>query len=542
VSRSLGHRAPLLWLVLPYMAGIVLGRCVPWLSAVPMLLIAATAAGYAIVAVRRDGRGTAIAIVTALLAAGCASYALHRHRLADWDALPPRELRLTLRVNRVFPRAEGKGVAGLATIVRTDAAELCGQAVYFSARPSAGVAPPIRSAILTCTGVLTPLAPTPPPDSFDRYLADAGMNFRLDRGRILAVEREANAYYRFLERAAARLNAWLSLGIEAKRPDLAAIYRAMMLGQKHELTEDQKTAFMESGTMHLFAINGLHIGVVALSLHALFALLRCPRPAAALLTLAVLWFDVDTTGASPSAVRAFILVAACEAAFVLRRPANGLAALSAAALGVLVLDPMALFSASFQMSYGVVLTILCFGLPLADRLLERLRPFRDLPFVTWSRPQRLWAGFLRKLWPTVGIGVAAGLVSAISGPAFFQTFAPVGFFANLILVPLAMLVIVAGFAAILTAAVGATVVGNLFNHAALVLLQTITTAIRTSTSVPAAWTAAHWRADGLASIALAVLVATVLFGYGSGWQKARGSWWPPFVVTAIAVTLGVRFG
>lgn len=102
------------------------------------------------------------------------------------------------------------------------------------------------------------------------------------------------------------------------------------------------------------------------------------------MTLAVLWLDVDTTGASPSAVRAFILIACYEAAVVLRRPANGIAALAAAALIVLLVEPMALFSASFQMSYGVVLAILCFGLPLADRMAARLAPFKNLPETTWA--------------------------------------------------------------------------------------------------------------------------------------------------------------
>ena len=94
----------------------------------------------------------------------------------------------------------------------------------------------------------------------------------------------------------------------------------MMLGRKQDLAAIQRGLFLLSGTMHLFAINGLHIGVVALSLHALLALARCPRPLASTLVLAVLWLDVDTTGESPSAVRAFLMVAVLEAAFILRRP------------------------------------------------------------------------------------------------------------------------------------------------------------------------------------------------------------------------------
>jgi len=294
-------------------------------------------------------------------------------------------------------------------------------------------------------GVITALSRNPPAESFDGYLANAGMNFRLTRGRMLAVEKPPTPYHAWLERAAARLNALLSTGVAAKRPELAAVFRAMMLGQKHELADEQKTLFMHSGTMHLFAINGLHIGVVAVSLRALLAVLRCPRPAAAVLTLAVLWLDVDTTGASPSAVRAFLLVAGAEAALVLRRRGSGLSSLATAALVILLADPLALFSASFQMSYGVVCAILCFGLPLTERMEAGWSPFKDLPPATWAWWQRRIARGWHWLAGALGLGVAASLVGALSGAAFYQSFTPGALPANLVLVPLAILVIVAGF-------------------------------------------------------------------------------------------------
>jgi len=289
-----------------------------------------------------------------------------------------------------------------------------------------GETAPTRSTVIAAIGVLAPLARNPPSDSFDGYLASAGMNFRLTRGRVLAVEQPPTRYHAFLERAAVKLNELLSAGVAAKRPELTAVFRAMMLGQKHELSDEQNAEFMHSGTMHLFAINGLHIGVVAMALHALLAVLRCPRPIAAVVTLAVLWLDVDTTGASPSAVRAFILIACFEAALVLRRPVNGIAALAAAALIVLVVEPMALFSASFQMSYGVVFAILSFGLPLAEWMAARFALFKDLPEATWAWWQKFSATALRWFWPVLGIGLAAALVSAVSGPEYFHVWAPGG--------------------------------------------------------------------------------------------------------------------
>lgn len=543
-SRSLGHRAPLLWLVLPLMAGLAAGKSGE-IAPVPWLLAGALAAAVlAVVAGWRASRWWVPAIGVAMFLAGDASYTLRRARLPAWEGLPPREARLTLRVDRVLPQADPKRAAGLATVVGTESHlhELTGQRLHFSLTLRPGQTAPLRSTVVSAVGVLVGLPRDPPADSFDGYLANAGMNFRLTRGRLLAVEQPPTRYRAWLGRLAEKLNAWLGAGVATKRPELTAIFRAMMLGQKHELSDEQDTLFMHSGTMHLFAINGLHIGVVALALHALLAGLRCPRPVAALVTLAVLWLDVDTTGASPSAVRAFLLVACLEAALVLRRPANGLAALAAAALLVLLVEPMALFSASFQMSYGVVLAILGFGLPLAERLAARFAPFQDLPPVTWTRWQRLVAAAMRWFWPMAGIGLAAALVGAVTGPAFFHVVAPGGFFANLVLVPLAMVVIVAGFASVVAGIIGAAALGVLFNHAALTVLLAIDALIRLGVRVPGGWWPAHWRVAWAAPTALALLLVAVLAGYATGWRRERGGWWPPLAIAAVALILGVKFG
>jgi competence protein ComEC len=542
MPRGKSHRSPLLWLALSLMAGIALGRISRSDQPVLWLTGAATAAGAAVWLSRRSVTGWAVSLTLAMLLTGSACYRLHNPP-TDWGDLPPREVRVLVHLVRVFPRTDLSSV-GIGRIVGADgpARGSLGQRVYFSIRRTASDPVLVRSTTAWLTGVLVSVPAETKSGSFDRYLAEAGVHFRLARGRLDEVAGEPARYYVFLEHAAGRLNAWMSEAIAAKRPALAAVFRAMMLGQKHELSTEQDEVFMHSGTMHLFAINGLHIGVVAVSLRALLALLRCPRTVAALITLAVLWFDVDTTGASPSAVRAFVLVACYQAGFVLRRPANGIATLAGAALLVLLADPNALFTASFQMSYGVVLTILCFGLPLSEWLEHRFTPYQTLPAVSWSLRQKLTVGLCRHLAPALGIGVAATLVGLITGPAFFGVIAPVGFVSNLILVPLAMLVIVAGFASIVAGCLGLLPIVVLFNHAALLILVCIDALIRGSVTLPAAWWSATWRQDWCAPVALAVLLATVLVGYAVKWSNRWGGWWPPFIVTALALAGGVTFG
>jgi competence protein ComEC len=207
-----------------------------------------------------------------------------------------------------------------------------------------------------------------------------------------------------------------------------------------------------------------------------------------------------------------------------------------------VLDPLAIFSASFQMSYSVVFAILGFGLPLAERMALRLAPFRDMPEATWTWWQRAFAAALRWFWPVLGIGMAAALVSAVSGPEFFHVWAPGGLVANLVLVPLAMLVIVAGFASIIAGLAGVTLLGALFNHAAITLLVAIEWLIRGGLRAPGIWWAANWRAPWMASATLALLLCAVIAGYALGWKKERGGWWPPLVIASLGLLFGVKFG
>jgi competence protein ComEC len=356
---------------------------------------------------------------------------------------------------------------------------------------------------MDAVGLIAPVPRHPPADSFDGYLHGLGVAFFLSRGRLLSVQKAPTAYRRWCETIAQRMNELLGYGL-GRRPALAAVYRAMMLGRRRGLSKEQGLLFM-----HLFAINGLHIGVVALSMNALLALLRFPRRFAAVLVLAVLWLDVDTTGASPSALRAFLMVAAVEIAWMLRRPVNPLAAVTTSALIVVLADPMEFLSASFQMSYSVVAAIFLLGLPLGARLQARFPANRDLPEGSWLWRHRAAAAATRHLYPAVGVGAAA---------------------------------IVAGFGSLVAGMACAAAASRLFNCAAGVLLGLIDVLLRLATEIPGAWFPAHYRATWTGPAALAALVGSCMAGYASGWRIERGGFWPPFAIAAIALGLGARFG
>lgn len=543
-TRSLGHRAPLLWLALPFMAGLAAGRAGEFAPAAWPLAIALLAAIAAILAPGWKTRGWAVAVSGAMFMAGIAAYARERARLPAWDQLPPREARLGLRVDRVFAQRDAKKATGLGTVIRADEhlRELRGQRMYFSLALRQGEMPPVRSAVLSTAGVLLTLPRSPPADTFDGYLAAAGVNFRLSRGRLLGVEQPPLAYYRFCARTAARFEATLGRGIVAKRPELAALLRAMMLGQTHELSDEQRTLFMQSGTMHLFAISGMNIAVISGSIQAVLLLLRLPRWARFTIGTVLLWLFVDITGAAPSAIRAFIMAVFLQAAFVAHRPANAVAALVASALVVLLLSPLQLFSSSFLMSYGIVTALLVLGLPLGEAWVARTTPWRDLPSSSWGRWRRAAAVAWHWSVTAIAIGVATTLVSLLTGVQFFGLLTPGALLANLVLIPAAMAATLGGFASLLCGLGGLTAGAVLCNHAAALMLFAIEWVVRQAVKLPGAFVPAHYLAPWIGPAALGMLVLALVVGYAANWQRACGGWWPPFVIVGLVLIFGIRFG
>ncbi|MDB6167176.1 MAG: ComEC/Rec2-related protein [Verrucomicrobia bacterium] len=544
VSRSLGHRAPLLWLVLPFMAGLAMGRARDLAPIGWLLTGAAIFSAGSVIAIRlARPRCWSFAIVLSMTLAGTASHSLHRQRLAVWDALPPREARVQVRVDRLFPQADPRKSVGLGRILRAESPlqELAGQGVYFSAISRRGISAAARGAIVETTGVIAALPRNPPVSTFDGYLANAGINFRLTRGRLLAEVEPPPAYRRFCNRGLEKLSAILGEAVVQKRPALVGILRAMLLGQQHELTPEQVLRFRQSGTMHVFSISGLHIAVISIGLHAMLSLLRLPRWAVLAFGLSALWLYVDLTGCAPSAVRAYVMVAFVEVALVLRLPRNPLSALTASALVVLLTAPLDLFSASFQMSYGIVAALLLLGLPLAERWLQVAELFRDLPKISWKRPRRLLDAAWRAVLSAMAIGVASSLVSAVTGAEFFQTLTPGALLANLWVIPVSSLVILLGLVSLLSGLAGFALGCSLANHAAVLVLWVVDTGVRLNLQVPAMWFTASFRLPGMGSVALVALMASMLAGYAAAWRGWSRGFWPPFAVVVLTLIFGLQF-
>ncbi|HEU5078156.1 MAG TPA: ComEC/Rec2 family competence protein [Opitutaceae bacterium] len=551
LNPSTRHRAPILWVLLPMIAGLSIGHVLSTPLSVPALLIAGAIALVAGLRLR-DSFLALIAMVYALCLTSIAYFELRKARFDAWADRPPREMRLILRIDRLFAATHGKPtISGLAQIVHSETArELEGQQTYFSLRKPkatmststsvAASAAPLPTAEILVSGVFQPIPRSVAANTFDGFLLNSGVNFKLTPGRVLRETRPATRYRKLCAAAQKHFAVILTQGLES-HPDLAGIIRGMLLGEVVDLSLVQKQLFIESGTLHLFSISGLHIAAIAIALHMLLGVVRLPRPAIFALSSTTLWLYVDITGSSPSAVRAVVMVILLELAFLLRRAVNPIATLGFAAVTTLIANPMELFNASFQMSYGIVAALLLMGLPFGEWLQARTALFPNLPKVTWRWWHHGFSAAQRWLTTALGIGAATSLTSAICGIIYFNLFTPGALLVNLILIPISSLTLWSGFLSLLFGLLGLRSASVLFNHAAALTLLVMEKGIEWLMCIPGMFWKATFTVPAAGFLSLVALLAVMFFGYATHWDWRRGGWLPPFAITVIVMIFAVRF-
>ena len=228
----------------------------------------------------------------------------------------------------------------------------------------------------------------------------------------------------------------LSRGLPAKDEPFRLLC-AMTLGQRNAITDEVYEPFMQSGTMHIFAISGLHIALIAGILMAILRVTRMPRLGCGLIIIPLIWLYTAATGWQSSAIRATIMMTILVGGWALKRPSDLLNSLAAAAFIILLWEPQQLFQASFQLSFFVVLSIALF-LPPLEKLRQHL--FKTDPFLPLElipRWKRWLLAPLRIVGAWLAISLAAWLGSWPLIAFYFHLFSPITLLANLLIVPMA---------------------------------------------------------------------------------------------------------
>lgn len=144
-----------------------------------------------------------------------------------------------------------------------------------------------------------------------------------------------------------------------KRP-CSDVLKSLIIGDKSSLTSDVKNTFSDSGAMHILVVSGLHVGFVGATVLFVLKLTGLSLKKASLLSIPFVLFYVIATGANPPAARSIIMLSCIFFSLSLDREPLIYNSLALSALVILIFQPQQLFTASFQMSYGATIGIVCF--------------------------------------------------------------------------------------------------------------------------------------------------------------------------------------
>ena len=304
--------------------------------------------------------------------------------------------------------------------------------------------------------IAEPIAPPRNPGEFDMrsYLArqdvrrslfvrytEHGTLIRKGAGNIILV-------------AAQKSRAWLQSvicrGLDDS-PQVQNFLSGIALGLRHQTPEDIEEPFQQTGTLHLFAVAGLHVGIVARLLWILAMVARLSRKWATAIIIPLLLFYAAITGLHVSSVRAAVMMSVLLAGFFFERRVFALNSLAAAAFFLLCWDTNQFFATGFQLSFAVVGGIVL----LADPLSQWLRPLGEPdPFL----PSRLVSASRRAIGTCYGFICRGGSVSLAAWIGslplifwYFHLLTPSSLYANLTVVPIAFFILAIALVSIVVA-------------------------------------------------------------------------------------------
>jgi len=211
----------------------------------------------------------------------------------------------------------------------------------------------------------------------------------------------------------------------------AGIMKAILLGDRSAISKPVRDLFVQTGTAHILAISGLHIGVVA----GLFLIISRFLPVgrryqlASVIVLLILYAFL--TGGRPSVVRATIMMSVFLTSLIIEKEPDALNTLFLAAMLILVYNPLNIFDVGFQLSFVCVFAIVFFSM----RYLNKKK--RD----KFQSPHRMEQLISRSILISLAIWIAvAGLIAY-----YFGIITPITIFANLLVVPLISVLVTLGF-------------------------------------------------------------------------------------------------
>lgn len=204
-----------------------------------------------------------------------------------------------------------------------------------------------------------------------------------------------------------------------------AVVQALLYGYDDDIDPEVAWAFAQTGTLHVLAVSGMHVGMIFLILSFLLKPLNRNRKLKGLknlLLLSALWFYAALCGLTPSILRATVMFSFILFGSMMKRGGNIFNTLGASAFFLLCFDPGMLFNTGFQLSYLAVGGIVLY------------HPMIFEWYTPTSRPGL-------EIWKILSVSLSAQLTTFPVSLLFFHQFPFCFLLSNLLMIPLTSIIL-----------------------------------------------------------------------------------------------------
>ncbi|WP_319202967.1 ComEC/Rec2 family competence protein [uncultured Ilyobacter sp.] len=220
--------------------------------------------------------------------------------------------------------------------------------------------------------------------------------------------------------------------------DMEKFYRAVIMGEKGNLSDKVKDMFSYTGTSHLIVISGLHIGVIIAIILFLTGKLPLQREVRYFLSAVILTLYTAGVGLAPSVLRAYIMGMCYIGGELFYEKPDPKKSLSAAFVISLLINPVSVMELSFQMSFMAVVAII-FIYPKVEKKLRS--------------PAR--SEFINKVLLFAAMSLTIQIFLTPIFIVYFRTIPLLSFLVNLVAIPLGVLFVQSAFGALVLSVIGA---------------------------------------------------------------------------------------
>ncbi len=402
----------------------------------------------------------------------------------------PTVVEATVRVDEP-PRPYGEDRSAFAGTIRHLKLETWDGPVSFPVQIEWTGTPPTYGDLVRVLGSMATIPPPRNPGTFDlaAWMNRRGFHskIRLDSPQDGQLIQKTTG--RDLKSVALSAADWMRSTITAglePESDQARLIVAMTLGDTSPFDEDLMEVFRGTGTMHLFSVSGLHVGMLGMLLWLLLSAVGIPNKPRAVLIIGCLFFYALITGWKPASVRAATMGAFVLAGMVMNRPPLMINSLLAAAFFILLGDTRELFNPGFQMSFLVVFALMLLCPPLTALLQKPADVDPLIPVRIYTSDEKLRSWMARVLAPSGAVVLAAWIGSLGLTFWYFHLISLSSIPANSLCVPISFCVM--GLAMMsMVAGLFSSGLAILFNNANWLCAGALLSTVQFLASLPGAW-------------------------------------------------------